>query len=511
MSMLASPGRFATPPLRFAAPPWADDDPRRLELAQRLDADHLARRIEQAVARLDLRAVWQIYAGTGSPPHRPDLLLRAVLYEARRGQHSPAAWHRDAKECEPLRWLLRGCRPSRSCWYAFRDRIAPLLDELNAQPLRLAIELGLTPAARGALDGTLVAANASRHKLLNEATLSRRADELAAAVRADELAAPAPAVAAWMAKTPAGRRGQQRRLRQAQQRMGELQARNGGKRASKRKAADKVLLSASDPQAAVGRDKEKVFRPLYNVQVLDDLDSPFVLACEVFARPNDAGLLPAMLPRARGLLGHALEVLLADTSYAGGADLACAAREGAVLYAPLPADGRKEEKQIPKSQFRWLADGQTYVCPQGHRLVYQGRSAQKRSGTETVVLFSYRCPPAHCTGCARRGECTPGPRAGRTISRSEHEGLIDELRARMATAQAKELYRLRSRSVELVNADWKQHRQLRRFSGRGLKRARCQVGLAVLAHNLITLLTEEKKATKNRARTTAVSLSVVVT
>lgn len=116
MTILVSLVCFATPPVCFAAPPGADDDPRRLELAPRLDADHLARSIDHGVERLDLRVLWQSYAGTGSLPHRPDLLLRAVLYEIRRGQHSPATWYRDAGECEPLRWLLRGCRPSRSCW-----------------------------------------------------------------------------------------------------------------------------------------------------------------------------------------------------------------------------------------------------------------------------------------------------------------------------------------------------------------------------------------------------------
>ncbi len=64
----------------------------------------------------------------------------------------------------------------------------------------------------------------------------------------------------------------------------------------------------------------------------------------------------------------------------------------------------------------------------------------------------------------------------------------------METAEAKALYRLRRQTVELVNADWKAHRKLRRFSGRGLARVRCQVGLMVLAHNLLTLLSEEKKA-----------------
>jgi hypothetical protein len=283
-------------------------------------------------------------------------------------------------------------------------------------------------------------------------------------------------------------------MKQAQQRMEALQTRNRGKRSSKRKAAEKIVVSVSDPEAVAGRDKEKVYRPLYNVQVVDDLDSPFVLGYEVFAQQNDAGLLAPMLARLKEGLGHLLRTLLADTAYAGGEDLAAAAREGVTVYAPTPTDGKKKEKQIPKSQFHWLGAEGTYTCPEGHRLVYENSSRQKRSGTETVLLHSYRCPPTHCRDCPLRQACTPNPEAGRSISRGEHEEQIEALRARMGTAEAKALYRLRSQTVELVNADWKQHRKLRRFSGRGLTRARCQVGLVVLAHNLVTLLSQEKKA-----------------
>jgi RND family efflux transporter MFP subunit len=87
---------------------------------------------------------------------------------------------------------------------------------------------------------------------------------------------------------------------------------------------------------------------LYNVQVVDDLDSPFVLAYEVFAQPNDAGTLGPMLGRARQALGHDLEALLADTAYAGGADLAAAqaAVDAArVKVQQTTAGPRKEDVQ----------------------------------------------------------------------------------------------------------------------------------------------------------------------
>jgi hypothetical protein len=41
--------------------------------------------------------------------------------------------------------------------------------------------------------------------------------------------------------------------------------------------------------------------------------------------------------------------------------------------------------------------------------------------------------------------------------------------------------------VELRFADTKEHRDLRRFSGRGLERVRIEAGLCVLAHNLLAV------------------------
>jgi transposase len=505
-----------TAPARFRTPPWHDTHPAKLDLEQRLAPDHLARIIDQAVARLDLAALRASYGGTGSAAHPPERLLRAVLYEVRRGRHSPAAWHVDARECEPVRWLLRGGVVSRSCWYAFRDRVAPWLPALNQQVLAQALAAGLTTATPAAADGTLVAANASRHKLVNQETLQRRAAPLAAAVADDQRpAAPAagpaaggdagaaaagvspappaapPARPAWLAPSATGRRQQQRRLGRAQERLQELQGREQRKWASKRKAAAAIVVSLSDPEAVVGRDKEKVFRPLYNVQVLDDLDSPLILGYDVFAQQNDTGLVGALLAQVRQRVGHGLRVLLADGSYAGGADLAAAAREGVTVYAPVPGDGVEQPKQIPKKDFTWLAAEQTYVCPQGHRLAFEESWREKRAGGG-VQVWRYRCPPAHCRGCPLQARCTKTPAAGRAVTRQEHEELIEALRARMGTAEAKALYRLRGQNVELVNADWKQHRKLRRFSGRGLGRARGEVGLLVLAQNLVTVVAGEK-------------------
>ena len=304
---------------RFAFRPWQDLDPRRLEREQRLPPDHLARRLDIAVDRLDLSAFHDDYGRTGSPAYAPALLLKVVLYETRGGRHSPAQWGRSARSCEPVRWLLRGAEPSRSCWYAFRDRIAPYLEDWNRPVLAWAVAEGQTPAERGVLDGTTIAADASRRRLLDEATLQRRGEELRQAKAAAPAAAERPG---GMAPPPEGRRRQEERLGRTRERLDELQRRNAGKRSSQRKKRERIVVSASDPEAALGRDKEGVYRPLYNVRIVDDLDSPLILAYEVFAQANDAGLLGPMRARLRAALGRPLRTLLADSAYAGGADLA---------------------------------------------------------------------------------------------------------------------------------------------------------------------------------------------
>ena len=78
-------------------------------------------------------------------------------------------------------------------------------------------------------------------------------------------------------------------------------------------------------------------------------------------------------------------------------------------------------------------------------------------------------------------------KGGRSIRRSEHEDLIVAHQAWMETEEAQAVYRLRGQTIEIVFADLKEHRGLRRFSGRGLVCVRAEVALEVLLHNMLAL------------------------
>jgi len=421
-----------------------------------------------------------------------------ILYELQIGRPSPAQWFHDSRDSDTLKWLGFGVQPSRATFYAFRERMLPYWETWNSQVLGQAIAAGDTAAKRGAQDGTTIAAQASRHTLLNRRTLEKRLEALDAALAAEAAGQALGPLPRWMAHQRATRVQQRERYAQARARMASLQAENHQRRACKRQAPEKIVLSVSEPDAACGYDKGKTFRPLYTAQFIRDLDSPFILSYAVFNRVADAGTLGPMVERMTHLSGRKPEILLADAAYPAVADLEVCAQHAITLYAPVGENdytAKQQRKpatnqftQLPKTAFTWVAQEQTYRCPEGYQLHCVQRRRVQRSGGQRVQVALFRCPPQYCSQCARRHDCTPTPEKGRTVSRLENEELLEALRARMQTAQAKAVYRLRGQTVELAFAEMKAHRSLRRLTGRGLQRAQAQVAAFVLGHNLLALL-----------------------
>lgn len=488
---------------RFALPPWTDESEEWLALDNHLPKDHLARRLAAAVEMLDLEPLFASYYGVGKQALRPDLLLRMVIYEMQCNRPSPAQWARDVRESEPVRWLLFGMEPSRARLYDFRDRIAPFLAEWNAQTLGVAVEEKRTPATRVSLDSSSVAAHASRRVLLNEERLAKRRGVIDAARERGESLADRPG---WLAETEDGLREQKRRYQLAADVLHERQTANAQRRSGKRKPDDQVLVSPSDPEAVLARDKLNVFRPLYTVQLLRDLDSPLVVAYDLQTQNNDNGVLEPMVEQMVDQVGHKPEQVLVDSGYVSMRHLEFCAHAGITLYGPPQTNdfsaqkGKKTQQnqhtELPKSAFHWLPEEQTYECPEGHRLHFTHTQLQPRAD-HRITLSLYTCPPEHCLACPRQKACTRTPQKGRSVSRMENEDLLDALRERMQTDDAKRLYKRRSQTVELNYADMKEHRGLRRFHCRGPHRARAEVGALVLAHNLLWVA-DQRRAAHNR-------------
>src|SRR5262249_40812934 len=149
--------------------------------------------------------------------------------------------------------------------------------------------------------------------------------------------------------------------------------------------------------AFLGKDKQKVFRPLYNVQFLRDVDSPFILAYETFARGSDAGALVPMLERVYQMLGRKPKEVLVDSGYITALDLADAERWHVRLYGPWKENdySRKdaEAQQWGKDKFFWDESAQTYRCPADKFLRHTGTQTRPRSLEREEKVAIYRSDP----------------------------------------------------------------------------------------------------------------------
>ena len=493
---------------RFAAPRWTTDSPEWQALDRQLSADHKARWIDTFVKGLDLSELEALYRGSGSQAYSPELMLKIGLYETLEGHLSPAAWARHLHEHIPLQWLGLGIQPSRTALYNFRDRVGYVIDALLADMIGTARREGLVQGEQGVGDGTTIRAHASRHRLLNQPRLQKRLEALRAAVELDTAGQSLAERPAWMAATVRGRRQQRQRYLEAQAVLERRLVENAKKPKDRRLAPEKVMVSFSDPEAPMGRDKEKVFGPLYTTQFIIEPCSLLIVAFDVFPLATDAGTLPPMLDQAQRMLGRGLDTIITDAGYVSILDLQACAQRHVALIAPVhendytqakettkaqPKSQAQKKTQAPskppigKDQFTWDPQEQTYRCPQGHRLQYIRRQRKTRRQGDSVVLHQYQCPGAHCRECPLKSRCVKDPNKGRIVIRTEGEELLEEHRRKMATPEAKKLRKLRGQVIERGFGDAKHHRNLRKLHGRGLHRAKAEIGLVVLAQNALML------------------------
>lgn len=447
----------------------------------------MAKVVERQVNRIDRHAVDAVYQGRGSRPYDPILLLKMVLYQYLKGNQSPATWFEEAKLNQAMRWLGQGCVPARRTWYDFRDRAAGFIEQVHRQIIQLALDEQLLDPTVGVQDGTSIAACASRHRMVNRPTLDKRIEQLDAIIDGEFDEQPPK----WVPPTESGKQDLADRMRQASEVLAQRIEKNSRKPSDKRKDPDKIQVSLSDPQAPLGRDKLKVFRPLYTVQYVVAPGSLLIMAycCEPSA--TDAGTLAPMIDKTQQAVGGRLETMMADAAYCSIVDLQDCQRRNVELLAPVQANSLTESKkqqksnqQISRDEFAWDAVENGYRCPQGHRLGYVDRTRVRRHSDRELWEYRYRCDPALCSVCPLATKCLRPGSSGRTIKRLEGQELLDAQRQKMTDPGVQSRYRLRGQTVELAYAESKGNRQLTRFHGRGPARARTETGIMVLAQNL---------------------------
>jgi transposase len=157
-----------------------------------LDEDHLVWFVTEAVKRLDTRRFHRLakLGGVGRRGYDPDMLLTLFVYAMAHGVSSSRRIERLCHTDVAFRVVCAQDVPDHTVLARFRKNHQGALTELLTESLVLAAELGMVSLGTVALDGTKIAAEASRDANRGEAHLRTLAeqylDEVAATDEADD-------------------------------------------------------------------------------------------------------------------------------------------------------------------------------------------------------------------------------------------------------------------------------------------------------------------------------------
>jgi transposase len=419
-------------------------------LREWLPEDHLAWFVLDAVDELDLGAFYAAYRddGWGRAAFEPQMMVALLLYAYAVGERSSRQIERRCREDVAFRVITANQVPDHATIARFRARHEQALADIFAQVLALCAKAGLVSVGLVALDGSLLAGNASPGATRSYASIREEVElMLAQAAQADaaEYERLGDARGDELPAELVDPRSRRERLRRCKEELEQEQAEEEaayeenlawraaweaehGRRLAGRKptppAADALAarrINTTDPDTGLLKRAGGRSVQGYNVQVVASPEQ-VILAAQVTQSHNDADQLAPMVAEATGALRAAgvdepIATVLAD----GG-------------YWNSPAIGE--------------------VRGQGIEVLVP---AQDRRRTAPRKL---------------------APRQGEEARRIE---------AVLSSPEGQALYRRRQQIVEPVFAHIKSIRRLDRFLRRGLTACQAEWQLIAATHNLLKL------------------------
>jgi hypothetical protein len=216
----------------------------------------------------------------------------------------------------------------------------------------------------------------------------------------------------------------------------------------------------------------------------------WITAAAVVTDADDHAQLIPMLEAAEETLGQRAEATLGDAGDHSGENLAACAARGQPVLMPEAQEKERETNPFPKDHFAYDPPSDPYRCPQGATLRFL--RIKRRTGRPAARL--YRARGALCRACPFFGGCTT-VKAGRSLEIGARDQLLEAQRVRMATPEAKRLFRLRKQLPEPTFGIRKEHQAGRRFLLRGQANAAAEWSLLAPTFNLRTLSRVWQQAT----------------
>jgi len=387
-----------------------------------LPEGHLARFVVEIVDQLDLRSLKEAYAGKGSQPYNPEMLLALLFYGYATGVFASRKLERSTYDSVAFRFIAANSHPDHDTIATFRRRFLPQLRGLFVEILLIARQMNVLKLGGVSLDGSKVKANASRHKALSY----DHACKLEAQLKGEVAELLRKAEAADRADIPDGMNipeeleRREKRLTAITEAKAEIERRAAERNAREQAAYEKKVADRAEKEQKTGKkakgkrpkppkpgptakdqvnltDEESRIMPVsdggfdqaYNAQAGVDTASKLIVATHVTQQPNDKLELKPTLENLGALpddLGAVTE-LIADSGYFSEANVTACEAQDVTPYIAVDRDHHNRPLWDRFMEPPPLPDDADSVTRMKHRLrTKEGKAvyAQRKVTSEPV-------------------------------------------------------------------------------------------------------------------------------
>jgi transposase len=418
------------------------------DMSEWLPADHLARFVVETVDLLDLRGIYGYYRqdGRGRPAHDPAMMVALVLYAYAVGVTSSRAIERRCVDDVAFRVIAANRQPDHATIARFLIRHRDAISELFFEVLALCRRAGMVRVGTVAVDSTKLAANASAGqnrtveglreeaaRIIDDAIeIDRREDELYGDRRGDELPTELADPRTRTARIRELLEQAQRERERIEAERAEVQGRH-----DEHLARTGKRMKARPPRATPSKQQQRTLEnKKYN---LTDPDSGIV--------------------RHRGMLmqGYNVQTVVGEGQVVLAVQATGIASDGGQLAPTVDrAAANLARVGITEPIGEVLADSGYWQIEQVTELQHAGHR----------VLI---------------------PPITRTRNPARESPVTGQMRASLATEDAKHRYRRRQQIIEPVFAHWKHIRGITRVLRRGQHAVQTEIDLIATTHNLLKL------------------------
>ena len=341
----------------------------------------------------------------GAPAYHPRALLCVWLYGFMTGMRSCRKLEAACRDQIPYLWLTGWQHPDHNTLWRFYKAHRQAMRELFKRTVGTAVAMELVDLAVQAVDGSKVAANATRDRTYDAergGRLLNRLEKAMADLEAqNEAGEDTPAV--HLPEELADKRALREPVRQA---MDDLASQESLKH-----------INLTDKDARLMKTRQGIV-PSYNGQAMvspvtaeGDLNGMLITAVGLVDEPDDHTSFTPMLEQAEETTGSKAPMTLADAGYYSGTNLEdCAGRDQAVA---MPESSRRQSRDHPYHKDRFAYDeSKTVSCVKGHSPGQAPWDARNRlPRLPGAAAWTWRCYPFSETGCsgAPRPRRSPGP------------------------------------------------------------------------------------------------------